>query len=115
MKFLVDENIGSSVISFLRNKSFNVSSIAEKCPGITDREILKKAVKENRILITADKDFGDLIFYSRRTHKGIILLRLKDQSSSAKIEVIDKLLKFHRGKIIKRFVVVTKDKVKIRP
>jgi len=114
MKFIVDENIGFSVVYFLRQKGFDVSFVAQDSPGISDKQILKKAFKQKRILITADKDFGDLVFYSRESHKGVILLRLKNQASRAKINALGKLLKYHQKKIAKNFMVVSENKVRIR-
>ena len=114
MRFLIDENIGHSVISFLRQRGFDVSSVAQQFPGISDKKVLEKARRQKRILITADKDFGDLIFYSNQPHKGVILLRTKNQFPQAKIKALDKLLKYHRRKIIENFIVVTEDKIRIR-
>ncbi len=61
MKFLVDECTGPKVARWLTENGYDVYSIADQSPGWTDREVLEKAVTENRVLITNDKDFGFLI------------------------------------------------------
>ena len=53
--------------------------IYQGSPGLDDSDVLSLAVEDDRILITADKDFGEMVFRERRLHKGIILLRLADE------------------------------------
>ncbi len=62
MKFLIDENIGQSVINYLKRKKYNILTAKEKFISLEDHYILKQAYKEKRIIITNDKDFGELIF-----------------------------------------------------
>jgi predicted nuclease of predicted toxin-antitoxin system len=91
-KFIVDECTGPLVASWLMAKGFDVFSVAENSPGITDEEVLKKAVVEKRILITNDKDFGEMIFKNNLPHKGVIFMRLADERSMNKIAVLEKLM-----------------------
>lgn len=75
MKFLTDENVAVSVVQTLRIAGYDVKDIKkEKLCGTSDRKILELASKENRILITHDKDFA-----FAQKHKGIILLRFQNQ------------------------------------
>lgn len=91
-RFIVDECTGPVVASWLKTKGFDVYSVAENSPGITDDEVLKKAVIEKRILITNDKDFGEMIFKNNLPHEGVIFMRLTDERSLNKIAVLEKLL-----------------------
>ena len=77
LKFLVDESTGGKVYSFLNNKGFDVKFVANIMPRAEDIEILKFAEIEERVLITNDKDFGELIFRLKRPSSGVILLRLR--------------------------------------
>jgi len=115
MKFLVDENVGRSVVRYLRSCGYDVVSVQECCPGIQDLEVCAWANKEERIIITNDKDFGKLIFQERLPNRGVILLRLQDEKVANKIEVISKLLTGYGDKLLDRFVVVFESGVKIRP
>ena len=81
MKFLLDENVGKLVAEFLRKKGYDVKSAIEEFRGYPDEKILKIASKENRILVTLDQDFGRMICQSKPPHKGVILLRLKNESN----------------------------------
>lgn len=113
MKFLLDENVDFPVAIFLRSLNFNVKTISETQPSVEDKDVLTLANEENRILITNDKDFGYLVFKEKLPHKGIILLRLEDESSQTKISHLKRLLTTYKNKLENNFIVVTKTKVRI--
>jgi predicted nuclease of predicted toxin-antitoxin system len=58
-------------------------------------------------LLTSDKDFGEKVYREKRPHHGVILLRLDDERSKLKIEVLDRLLHAYADRIPDQFVVVT--------
>ena len=64
MKFLINENIGQSVIQFLDDKQFDNLVVSKDYHGKEDLFLIKKTYEENRIIITNDKDFGFLVFRS---------------------------------------------------
>ncbi len=78
MRFLVDECTGPAVARWLKEQGHNVFSVYEQARGLEDDEIVERAYKENRILITNDKDFGEKVYRDKKPHRGIILLRLDD-------------------------------------
>jgi len=80
MRFLVDECTGPAVAAWLRHQNHEVFSVFEQARGINDEDIIQKAASENWILITNDKDFGDMVYRDGRLHRGVILLRLDDAS-----------------------------------
>lgn len=89
MKFLTDENIAKSVVNSLRKAGFNVKDIKEEnLQGTSDKNILNLANNENRIIITHDKDFGNILYSQNIPHKGIILIRLKNQSPSNTTKIL---------------------------
>lgn len=114
MKFLTDENIGFGVINPLRKLGYDIQSILEISPGLSDTEVLAYANSEERILLTADKDFGELVYSKKLVHSGIILLRLENDSAKNKYNILRTLLKEHRKELEKSFTVVTEDKIRIR-
>lgn len=115
MRFLVDESAGRSIIHYLRSAGHNVASVQEKHSGIKDREICDWSIQEGRIIITNDKDFGKLVFHKRLKNRGVILLRLEDENASNKVRVISNLLKNYEERLKDNFVVISEDKVRIRP
>jgi len=113
VKFIIDENIGPKVAKWLRELQYDVISIYEEFRGLDDEQILRKSVKENRILITNDKDFGEMIFREGKLHTGVIFLRLEDERSVNVIKMLDQILNIYAEKIEGNFVVVTKSSVRI--
>ncbi len=113
MKFLVDECVGPAVAKWLKEKGYDAISIYDFEPGIDDQSVLKKAIQENRILITCDKDFGEMVFKSKLTHSGIILLRLFDERPTNKIFILEKLIKSYSNELEHNYVVSTEITVRI--
>lgn len=66
----------------LGGENHEVFSVFDEARGMTDDEVLTKAFVENRILITNDKDFGEMIFRERRNHHGVIFMRLDDERAA---------------------------------
>lgn len=112
MRFLVDECTGPGVAAWLRKQNHEVFSVFEESRGINDEDIIQKAASENWILITNDKDFGDKVYRDGRLHRGVILLRLADESSVSKIQVISRLLENYIHRLSDSFVVVTENQVR---
>ena len=79
-----------------------------------DRIILKRAVNDDRVLITNDKDFGELIYRQRLEHRGVILLRLAIDTPQRRIKVIRSLISRYDERLKRKFVVATESKVRIR-
>ena len=71
MKIVADEGIESKIVAILRENNFQVLYIAELFPSIPDEKVLEIALNEAAILLTKDKDFGELVFKQKLTHKGI--------------------------------------------
>lgn len=109
MKFLVNENIGSRLVKFLRSRGYDVISVQEKFQGKKDAFILKKTRLAGRIVITYDKDFGELVFKSKIQHSGVILLRTRDESAKTQIRVLKFFLREHPKEEIKNYFWVVTD------
>ena len=79
-----------------------------------DIEILKIANKENRLVITMDKDFGELVYNSGISHSGVLLLRLENEKSAVKIKVLSEILTEFGEKLMNNFSVYHNNKLRIR-
>src|SRR6266436_5368003 len=112
MRFLVDECIGVLLARWLRAQGHDVTSVFESMRGRDDTPILDVALTQDRILITADKDFGDLVYHEGLEHRGVILLRLEDESPDNQIARMGKLLARHADRLSGQFVVVTESRVR---
>lgn len=114
MKFIADESVDAPIVNKLREEGFSVFAIAEHCPGIDDEQVLMFARNMHSILITQDKDFGELIFRLGRSHEGIILLRLSGLQPQLKADLTLKVITKHQKEIPGSFAVIYKELVKIR-
>jgi predicted nuclease of predicted toxin-antitoxin system len=113
MRFLVDECTGPRVASWLQELHHEVFSVYDDARGLDDESIIEIAHKSDYIIITNDKDFGELIFRMKKSHKGVILLRLKDERSQNKILILEKVLHLYSNQLINNFIVVTEQNIRI--
>lgn len=113
MKFLTDENIAKSVVNSLRKAGFNVKDIKEEnLQGTNDKDILNLANNENRIIITHDKDFGNILYSQNVQHKGIILIRLKNQSPTNATKILLNLLNSGiKDKISDNLIIISENQI----
>ena len=114
MLFLLNENISGTVIQALRERGHDVLAVKESMRGADDEEILARANAEKRLLMTQEKDFGELAFRSRRaTPYGVVLFRLggttPDQDNRKIIEVLESGTEWAG-----HFAVVTETQVRLR-
>jgi predicted nuclease of predicted toxin-antitoxin system len=84
MNFVADESCAGPVIRALREAGHNVVAIAEVARGATDEEVLDRALKEKRVLITEDRDFGELVYARGRPSTGVILVRFQSRARRGK-------------------------------
>jgi predicted nuclease of predicted toxin-antitoxin system len=112
MRFLVDECTGPAVADYLRARGHHVLWFFDEEPGLEDTVLLGRAYEGRCILITNDKDFGDFVYRSGYPHCGVVLLRLSDERSSNKIEILSRLLDGYAEQLTNRFVVVTEKQVR---
>jgi predicted nuclease of predicted toxin-antitoxin system len=111
MKFLLDSCISFFAVKDLREKKFDVTWIPEtgKDPG--DEEIIKKAYRENLVLVTVDKDFGELVFLKKMESPTII--RLVNIQAKVQGEVLLRLIQSYK-KEIESGTIMTVDKYRVR-
>ena len=98
MRFIADESCDFGVVRALRAGGHEVMAVAEISPRIPDQRVLELAVNQNCVLITEDKDFGELIYAQRRQTGGVILLRFPGDARSAMVvsgTVPEELLRLH--------------------
>jgi len=115
MKLLADEGVDRAIVDRLRRESHDVVYIAELSPSITDEEVLQQANDRGALLVTADKDFGELVFRLGRLHTGVVLLRLAGVPVSSKADVVAEALRDHAAEMLGAFSVIAPGLVRIRP
>jgi predicted nuclease of predicted toxin-antitoxin system len=115
MRFLADENVSRLVIERLRADGLEVSSISETHSGPPDRKVLETADFEGRILVTEDRDFGELVFRQQMAVRGVILLELDRLSNQAEAERISDIIGTYGEKLLDNLVVIEPSRIRIRP
>ena len=115
MRLLANENVSGTVVRELRRRGHDVLSVKESMRGGSDEAVLARAQAEGRLLLTHDKDFGELAF--RRglpATCGVIVLRLAgtdpDTDNRRAVEAVES-----RSDWPGHFSVVTDDRVRMRP
>ena len=115
MKFLLDQSTDARLLPYLRDLGHDATRIGGDYPsGLPDEAVLAIAKEEGRILITDDRDFGELIFRRRLAHAGVIFLRLGDYADlSTKIERVSYALTNYQEQL-DQFLVVAPRSVRVR-
>ena len=111
---LADENIDCRIIKNLRDAGFNVISVREDYCGAKDREILNIAKQKELIVITEDKDFGELIFSFKAVNVGVVFLRYHFLERTTIIESLLHVIQQQGNTLRDKFTVITLKKIRIR-
>jgi predicted nuclease of predicted toxin-antitoxin system len=114
-RFLADENVSRLVIEQLRAAGFDAASVRETRPGAPDKDILDAADSDDRVLITEDRDFGELVVRQRLKVRGVILLELDRLPSAAEAERVAEVVRIHASKLPGNLLVVEPTRVRVRP
>ena len=110
MKFLIDANLGRKFTKVLKHAGHDSIFINDFSAKTSDEDILSLAERENRILITNDKDFGELVFKLGKPSAGVILLRTSATDPEQRFGMIKNALDKSKGK----FVVVKEGQIRVR-
>lgn len=114
MRFFADEGVDLQIVNRLRKEGHDVLYAAEDIAGTDDEKILQLANQEDRILMTRDKDFGELAYRDKKVHAGIILNRLFELSSERKAEIVSKVVRDFGEELIGAFTVIQPGKIRMR-
>lgn len=113
MKLLANENFPKASVALLRSKGYDVLSVGANCPSVEDEDVIDLAINEERLIMTFDKDYGELVFRKgMKPEKGIIFLRMEAFSPEEPAEIIHRLIESRRFVFEKTLTVV--DKVFVR-
>ena len=115
MNLLADESVDQQIVERLRLDGHEVVYIAEIEPSISDNAVFDHANKKAALLVTSDKDFGELVFRENRLiSDGVVLLRLAGLSPEKKSEIVSDAIREQATKLSKHFSVIAPGKIRIR-
>jgi len=115
LNFVADESVERPIHLALTQLGYEVWDIRTHASGVSDREVLAMARQRNAILLTADKDFGDLVYINSEQVRGVVLLRLQGMPLRAMVERAVASIETHILELERNFLVVTSKQIRIRP
>lgn len=104
--FLADESCDFAVVRALRTAGYDVYAVSEVMQRSDDRQLIVQAYREQRILLTEDKDFGHLVFVGSARSAGVILIRFPGHARQTLAHTIVQLIQTHGERLRHAFVVV---------
>jgi len=114
MKIVADADVDRPIIARPRDDGHEVTSIAELGPRIPDGDVVEIADREQAVLLTADKGFGDLVVRCRLLSTGAVLIRLAGISQELKAELVSAAIRDHAVELPGSFTVIEPGSVRVR-
>ncbi|WP_420456469.1 DUF5615 family PIN-like protein [Rubrivirga sp.] len=114
MRFVADESVDGPIVRALRDAGHSVEYVAERSAGLSDSDVLARAQTLAALLLTADSDFGELVFRQGRAHSGVLLLRLSGLGEEGKVRVVRSAVRDHESDLAGAFSVLTPTALRIR-
>jgi predicted nuclease of predicted toxin-antitoxin system len=114
INIVIDESVDYQIVNTAKQNGLEVFAIIDENPSISDTEVLSIANKKKALLITEDKDFGELVFRFQLSHNGILLVRMPEVKSLPKAEIVLKTILEYYDEMINNFSVLDKNKLRIK-
>jgi predicted nuclease of predicted toxin-antitoxin system len=114
VNFLADENVDDISVEVLRTNGYQVRYISEFDRGVNDDQVFQSANTSDEILITSDKDFGEIVFRQKRVTAGVVLIRLSGLKPEAKADTVLAVVREHHDDLKGNFTVISPGIVRIR-
>jgi predicted nuclease of predicted toxin-antitoxin system len=115
VRFLADENVEAAVVQALRDLGHEVLEVGRLKPAASDDEVVSLARERRCVLVTNDKDFGELVFLQGKRIPGALLLRLPGKSGDEKAPMVRAVVRETGARLLHHFVVVERGRVRSRP
>lgn len=115
MRFLANENFPKPSIVILRSAGYEITSIAEKHPGISDQEVVQMARRDNLVILTFDKDYGEIIFKEAQAGPpSVVIFKFKGSDPQFAGTHLVNLLEKKSLSFEKTFTVVEEENIRQR-
>ena len=113
LRFIADEGVEKAIVVALR-EAFDVLYVAEEMRKAADTDILHKAEKEGRLVLTLDKDFGELVYRFQQQHAGVVLCRVQSLPIEEAVAFVVDTIKQYGDSLQGAFTVIQPNNVRIR-
>jgi predicted nuclease of predicted toxin-antitoxin system len=115
VRWLADECVAASVVARMREAGHDVVYVAEIDPSAPDSQVCRLAAREQGLLLTEDRDFGELVFRWRQAAPGIVLLRIVSESRALKWPRLAATIERYGEALFGRYTVVEDARIRSRP
>lgn len=115
MRFLADECVDAVLVDELRAAGHDVRTVQDIAPAAEDEAVIALAAGENRILLTEDKDFGDLAIRQKLRVPGIVLLRIPPELRHRKWPRLTAAIAALGDRLTGHYAVVEINRIRVRP
>ena len=115
MRWLADECVAAPLVAFLRAHGHDVLYIAEPAIGLSDADVIALTIREKRLLLTEDKDFGDLVFRRERAVPGVLLIRIGSETPVLKTTRLATAVERYGEGLLGRYTVIEEGRFRSRP
>lgn len=113
LKILADESVDYRIIEYLRDRRYDIKSVMDSRPGLSDHEIVRWAQKDKSLILTEDRDFGELVF-SQKMKVGVLYLRYNHTKWLAISKICQTVIEKYKDELYFRFTVITEKKIRTR-
>jgi len=114
VRWLADEWVAAPLVAFLRAGGHDVLYVAEAAAGLSDADVMSLALHEKRLLLTEDKDFGDLVFRRERTVPGVVLVRINPENPVLKAMRLTAAIERYGERLFGRYMVIEEGRFRSR-
>lgn len=115
MRLLADECVARSIVDRLRAEGFDIVRAVDVCNSEDDDKVLAQAFEDGRVLITADKNFGELVVRFGLQTMGVVNLALGNLGAATRAEITVAGLRDLGGRIVGNLVTIEPGRVRVRP
>ena len=115
MIFLANENFPFPSVTLLRQAGYLILSVAELYPGISDHEVIDKAKADHTVILTFDKDYGEIIFkHGQENPPAVIFFRFKGEKPESAGQLLIDIIANRKLEVENKFTVVEKEAIRQR-
>jgi predicted nuclease of predicted toxin-antitoxin system len=115
VRWLADECVSARLVVLLREGEEDVAYMADVAPGAPDTELLERAVRESRLLLTDDKDFGELVVRGRHAVPGLVLMRIGTDDHGLRWQRLDAAIRRFGEGLFGRYTIIEEARFRYRP